>query len=55
MANPIAAYPRETGGKVAAAAIYTGTATMFLPAGFTEVALRTPERPMMRLVLGEWQ
>jgi len=54
-AQIVEAYPRETIGKVAAAAIYTGTATMFLAAGFTEVARRTPERPMMRLVLDEPQ
>lgn len=47
------AYPRETVGKVATAALYTGTATMFHAVVFAEVARRTPERPMMGLVPGE--
>jgi len=53
-AQIVEAYPRATIGK-AAAAICTGTATMFLAAGFTEVARRTPERPLMRLVLSARQ
>jgi len=34
---------------------YTGTTTMFLAAGFTEVARRHPERRLMHLVLDEPQ
>ena len=49
----VEAYPRETVGKVATAALYTGTATMFHAVVFAEVARRTPERPMMGLVPGE--
>jgi GNAT superfamily N-acetyltransferase len=54
-ARIVEAYPRETIGKVAAVAICTGTAQMFLATGFTEVARRHPERPMMRLLLDERQ
>lgn len=54
-ARIVEAYPRATIGTVAAATIYTGTTTMFLAAGCTEVARRQPERPMMRLILDEPQ
>lgn len=45
-------YPVEVrGGKTAAVFLYTGTAGAFRAAGFTEVARRSPTRPVFRLGL----
>jgi GNAT superfamily N-acetyltransferase len=42
-------YPVEVaGGKSADAFIYTGTASAYIQAGFTEVARRSPTRPIFR-------
>jgi GNAT superfamily N-acetyltransferase len=40
-----------TAGRVAGSAVFTGTRAMFSAAGFTEVALTYPTRPVMRLSL----
>lgn len=45
------AYPKDVETPVSASSVYTGTATMFLAAGFEEVARRHPERPIVRLRL----
>ncbi|MBL1218907.1 MAG: GNAT family N-acetyltransferase [Planctomycetes bacterium] len=46
----VEAYPHETTGKTAAPAfIWTGTASAYARAGFTECARRSPKRPIMRL------
>jgi GNAT superfamily N-acetyltransferase len=47
-------YPVETRQEKAPAAfIYTGTASAFRQAGFTEVTRRSETRPIMRFVIGE--
>jgi GNAT superfamily N-acetyltransferase len=50
-ARLIEAYPKEAEDGTAAAALYTGTVGMFRAAGFTEVARRHRQRPIMRLAL----
>jgi GNAT superfamily N-acetyltransferase len=43
-------YPRDPGGGFPGAnSAWTGVATTFVKAGFTEVARRTPTRPIMRI------
>jgi GNAT superfamily N-acetyltransferase len=50
-ATILEAYPKDVGARVAPSSAYTGTVAMFRAAGFTEVARRHPERPIMRLRL----
>ena len=40
------------GGKASSADLYHGTLSMFLAAGFEEVARTGPSRPVVRLALG---
>lgn len=44
-------YPLETQRDAPAAFIYTGTASAFLQAGFTEVARNAPTRPIFRFFI----
>ncbi|MBS1108797.1 MAG: GCN5-related N-acetyltransferase [Anaeromyxobacteraceae bacterium] len=44
-------YPVDPRGETADAWLYTGLASTFLRSGFTEVARRSPTRPVMRLAL----
>jgi GNAT superfamily N-acetyltransferase len=45
----IEGYPKELGGSFPGAnSVWTGSASTFLKAGFTEVARRSPKRPIMR-------
>jgi len=44
----VEAYPVETQKNEADVFVFTGTASAFYKAGFTEVARRSPTRPMMR-------
>ena len=48
-AHLLEAYPKEGEEGASDSSLYTGTASMFRAAGFTEVARRHPQRPMMRL------
>ena len=48
-ARIVEAYPKEMEEGVSASSLYTGSVTMFRAAGFTEVARRHPQRPIMRL------
>ncbi|HET6744338.1 MAG TPA: GNAT family N-acetyltransferase [Candidatus Limnocylindria bacterium] len=51
-ARTLEGYPIDTaGGRRAPAGIFTGTLAMFERAGFTEVARRRRERPIVRLTL----
>ncbi|MGK9167565.1 GNAT family N-acetyltransferase [Inquilinus limosus] len=47
-APALEAYPVDTGVPGSTRNIFTGTASTFLRAGFTEVARRAPARPIMR-------
>jgi GNAT superfamily N-acetyltransferase len=46
-------YPVETTKNMPAAFVYTGTASAFQQAGFTEVARRAPTRPIFRYIIEE--
>ncbi|HMK31462.1 MAG TPA: GNAT family N-acetyltransferase [Terriglobales bacterium] len=46
-------YPIEPNKRVADVFAFTGLASAFRKAGFTEIARRSPTRPIMRYVLGE--
>ncbi|MBI5771017.1 MAG: GNAT family N-acetyltransferase [Verrucomicrobia bacterium] len=51
-ARLLEAYPVDTGGaRRPGVWLYTGTAALFASAGFSEVARRSPTRPIMRLTL----
>ena len=50
-APAVDAIPVAPGGTRGSGDLYTGTPTMFEPLGFTEVARRKPERPIVRLNL----
>jgi GNAT superfamily N-acetyltransferase len=50
-APAVDAIPVAPGGKRGSGDLYTGTPSMFQPLGFTEVARRKPERPIIRLTL----
>jgi GNAT superfamily N-acetyltransferase len=51
-ASTLEGYPIDTaGGRRAAAGIFTGTLVMFERAGFSEVARRRPDRPIVQLTL----
>ncbi len=50
-APAVDAIPVAPGGKRGSGDLYTGTPSMFEPLGFTEVARRKPERPVVRLTL----
>jgi GNAT superfamily N-acetyltransferase len=50
-APAVDAIPVAPGGKRASGDLYTGTPSMFEPLGFSEVARRKPERPVVRLTL----
>jgi GNAT superfamily N-acetyltransferase len=52
-AKIVEAYPKEAGEGTSASSIYTGTVGMFRDAGFTEVARRHPQRPIVRLTLDD--
>ena len=47
-ASIVEAYPVDTQGKTADSFLYHGTRTAFARAGFSEVARRSPHRPVMR-------
>lgn len=51
-ASVVEGYPVDVGarGRTGAAALYHGPLSVFLRAGFTEVARPTPDRPVVRLV-----
>jgi GNAT superfamily N-acetyltransferase len=48
-APAVAAYPLD--GAVSPSVTSTGYASVFAAAGFVEIARRSPERPIMRLIL----
>jgi len=50
-AGILEAYPVQPRGKTAAAWLYTGLASTFQRCGFSEVARRSPTRPVVRKVL----
>ena len=50
-APAVDAIPVAPGGKRGSGDLYTGTPSMFQPLGFTEIARRKPERPIVRLNL----
>ena len=50
-APAVDAIPVAPGGKRGSGDLYTGTPSMFEPLGFTEIARRKPERPIVRLTL----
>jgi GNAT superfamily N-acetyltransferase len=54
-ATAVEGHPVDVAGlkatRVGGAAIFTGTMTMFLTAGFTEIGRTYPTRPVMRLPL----
>ena len=50
-AEVLEGYPVDPRGETADAWLYTGLATTFLRSGFTEVARRSPTRPVMRKLL----
>lgn len=52
-ARLIEAYPKDHDEGASASSLYTGTVGMFRAAGFTEVARRHPERPLMRLTIDD--
>lgn len=47
-APSVEAYPTETGTKLPDAFVWTGLPSQFREAGFTEVARRSPRRPVLR-------
>ena len=47
-APALEAYPWDERGKPGSAGVYTGIRSAFAKAGFTEVARRRPDRPIMR-------
>jgi GNAT superfamily N-acetyltransferase len=50
-APAVDAIPVAPGGRRGSGDLYTGTPSMFAPLGFTEIARRKPERPIVRLTL----
>ena len=48
-ARIVEAYPIDSGRRLSAAELYTGTLAAFLDLGFAEVARRSPTRPIVRL------
>ncbi|MGH9134528.1 MAG: GNAT family N-acetyltransferase [Ilumatobacteraceae bacterium] len=50
-APTVDAIPVAPGGRRGSGDLYTGTPSMFEPLGFTEIARRKPERPIVRLTL----
>ena len=50
-ARIVEAYPIDPQRKLSSAELYTGTLAAFLDVGFTEVARRSPQRPIVRLGL----
>jgi GNAT superfamily N-acetyltransferase len=50
-APAVDAIPVAPGGRRRSGDLYTGTPSMFQPLGFTEIARRKPERPVVRLSL----
>ena len=50
-APAVDAIPVAPGGRRGSGDLYTGTPSMFQPLGFTEIARRKPERPIVRLDL----
>ena len=52
-AGVLEACPVDTAGSRPAAALYHGIASTFRAAGFSEVARRRPDRPLLRLLLGD--
>ena len=50
-APAVDAIPVAPGGRRGSGDLYTGTPSMFQPLGFTEIARRKPERPIVRLYL----
>lgn len=50
-ARAVDAIPVDSDGGRHAPDLYTGTPSMFEPLGFTEIARRKPERPVVRLTL----
>ena len=50
-APAVDAIPVAPGGTRGSGDLYTGTPSMFEPLGFTEIARRKPERPIVRLTL----
>jgi hypothetical protein len=50
-ARVIEAYPVDSRTRRADMSVYTGLASTFRELGFTEVARRSPTRPIMRLAL----
>jgi GNAT superfamily N-acetyltransferase len=46
-------YPVEPSGRQPAAWLFTGIASAYVKAGFTEVARRSPTRPIMRFHLAK--
>jgi GNAT superfamily N-acetyltransferase len=52
-ARVLDACPVDTGGNRPAAALYHGIASTFRAAGFSEVARRRSDRPLLRLLLGD--
>ena len=52
-AGVLEACPVDTAGNRPAAALYHGVASTFRAAGFSEVARRRPDRPLLRLLLGD--
>jgi ribosomal protein S18 acetylase RimI-like enzyme len=52
-ARALDACPVDTDGNRPPAALYHGVASTFREAGFREVARRRPDRPLMRLALGD--
>ena len=51
-APALEAYPIDTAVPGSTRNVFTGTASAFASAGFTELARRSPARPIMRLTLG---
>jgi GNAT superfamily N-acetyltransferase len=54
-AQIVEGYPSEPKGRQADSFVYTGLASAFRQAGFTEVARRSPIRPIMRWMAAEWE
>jgi GNAT superfamily N-acetyltransferase len=50
-APALEAYPWDERGKRGSAGVYTGIRSAFAKAGFSEVARRSPDRPVMRRIL----
>jgi GNAT superfamily N-acetyltransferase len=50
-AKIVEGYPTEPGKKMEASSLFLGTTKPFVDAGFVEVARRSPNHPVMRLLL----